>query len=251
MLKEYAHKYVQLGIWMHEQGARLYMATDEPNDPGRPLSNSELSELKRHLNDLLDVCVRLGLKTAELSLQRAATDPPKTYREFDIYIRVLMDELKSQLFLFVPAERSAFYQAELKLSDFPAAEAELIRSGNCFATAEYTASVFHAMRAVEVGLDAVRINLGLPARNVNEKSWGNICNDIRTGITEKGKAWAKADDYTAIHATLVSLKDAWRNQTMHVAADYGERDAHLILENTKHFISRLSAKMNQQGLPLA
>lgn len=251
MLKEYAHEYVQLGIWMHEHGGRLYMATDEPDDPGRPLSKSELEALGRHLNELLDVCVRLGLKTTQLSLRRAVDDPPRTAREFEIYTGMLMDELKSQLFLFVPAERANFYQTDLVLPGFTVASAELIRSGNCFAAAEYTASVFHAMRAVEVGLDAVRLNLGLPAREINERSWGNICNDIRRGISEKGKAWTKIDDYMAIHATLVSLKDAWRNQTMHVAAGYDESDARLILVNTTHFISRLSAKMDENGRPLA
>lgn len=251
MLKEYAHEYVQLGIWMHEHGGRLYMATEEPDDPGRPLSSSELIALKGHLKDLLGVCGRLGLKIAELSLQRAVDDPPQTSREFDIYVNVLMDELKSQLFLFVPSGRAVFYQSALALPDFPEAAVELIRAGNCFAVAEYTASVFHSMRSVEVGLEAVRLNLGMPDRKINERSWGNICNDIRDGITAKGKTWAKVDEYMAIHATLVALKDAWRNQTMHVAATYDERDSRLILENTKQFIVRLSGKMDQQGRPMA
>jgi hypothetical protein len=158
MLKEYAHEYVQLGIWMHEHGGRLYMATDEPDDPGRPLNDSELIALKLHLTELLNICIRLGLSTAQMSLQRAIADQPKTEREFEIYTGVLMDELKSQLFLFVPKERSDLYQTVLTLPGFPLANLELIRSGNCFALAEYTASVFHAMRAVEVGLDAIRCN---------------------------------------------------------------------------------------------
>lgn len=251
MLKEYAHEYVKLGIWINEYSGRLYLATDEPDDPGRPLNDTELKELKQFITQLLNTCIRLGLKAAVMSLQRAIADPPKTNREFEIYIGVLMDELKNQLFLFVPAERSDLYQAALNISGFPSAEVEMIHSGNCFALGEYTACVFHAMRAVEVGLDAVRVNLGLSARNVNERSWGNICNDIKTGISGKGKTWIKVDEYTAIYATLVSLKDAWRNQTMHVAATYDDTEARMILENTKHFIARLSAKMDEKGLPLA
>lgn len=251
MLKEYAHEYVKLGIWIHEHGERLYLATDEQDDPGRPLNDSELNKLKLFITELLNTCIRLELKTAVMSLKRAISDPPKTNREFEIYIGVLMDELKNQLFLFVPAERSYLYKAVPNLIGFPSAEVEMIHSGNCFALGEYTACVFHAMRAVEVGLDAVRANLGLSTRNVNERSWGNICNDIKTGISAKGRAWIKFDEYTAIYATLVSLKDAWRNQTMHVAATYDDKEARMILENTRHFIARLSNNMDEQGLPLA
>ena len=225
MLKEFAHEYVQLGIWMHEHGGRLYLAEDEPDDPGRPLNQTELASLKRHLNELLGICTRLGLKTAKLSIERAIGNPPRTSREFDIYTGILMDELKSQLFLFVPSERSAYYQSDPKVPAFPHSSKELTRAGNCFAVSEFTACVFHAMRSVELGLDAVRLNLGMPARDINERSWGNICNDIKGGIAGKGKSWAKQDAYTAIHATLVAVKDAWRNQTMHVASSYDEGDS--------------------------
>lgn len=251
MLKEFAHEYVQLGIWMHEHGGRLYLAEDEPDDPGRPLTTVELAALRRHLQELLDICTRLCLKTAKLSVQRAISDPPKTSREFDIYTGVVMDELKAQLFLFVPAERSTFYDSDPRIVGFPRACKEIIRAGSCFALSEYTACVFHAMRSVEFGLDAVRANLGMSLRDVNERSWGNICNDIRSGISAKGKAWPKVDQYTAIHATLVAVKDAWRNQTMHVASGYDEADARLILENAKFFVSRLSEAMDESGLPLA
>jgi hypothetical protein len=95
------------------------------------------------------------------------------------------------------------------------------------------------------------MQLGLPARDVNQRSWGNICNDIKGGISDRGKAWTKLDEYLALYATLVSLKDAWRNQTMHVAATYNETDARMIFDNTKHFVARLSAMMDEKGLPLA
>ena len=91
----------------------------------------------------------------------------------------------------------------------------------------------------------------MAVRDVNERSWGNICNDIKSGISGKGKAWSKSDEYTAIYATLVAVKDSWRNQTMHVAASYNEGVSRSILENTKFFIVRLSDMMDEQGLPLA
>ena len=251
MLKEFAHEYVQLGIWMHEHGGRLYLAEDEPDDPGKPLNQTEVASLKQHLNELLKICTRLRLETAKLSIERAISDPPRTSREFDIYTGILMDELRSQLFLFVPSERSAYYDSDPKVPAFPISSKELTRAGNCFAVSEFTACVFHAMRSVELGLDAVRLNLGMPPRDINQRSWGNICNDIKVGIADKGKSWAKQDTYSAIHATLVSVKDAWRNQTMHVASSYDEGDSRLILENTKFFITRLSGVMDEGGVPLA
>ena len=251
MLKVYAHQYVRLGQLIHEHSGRLYMATPEEDDPGRPLSQQAVVELNAHLADLSALCDELGLKIARRGIERARIDHPKSDREYDALIGVVTDELESQLFLFVPATRSSCYQADPGMPRFPTASTEIVRAGNCYAVGEYTACVFHAMRSAELGLDAVRANLCLPARDINERSWGNICNDIRGGISGKGKAWPKQDIYTALLATLVAVKDSWRNQTMHVASSYDEAQALSILRNTKDFVSRLSNVMDESGLPLA
>ena len=251
MLKIYAHQYVQLGRLVHEHGGRLYMATPEDGDPGRPLNDADVKELKQHLAELSLLCHQLGLKIAKRGVERALTDLPKTDREYDALVSVVMHELEEQLFLFVPANRSTHYQSDFGIPAFPAASTELVHAGNCYAVGEFTACVFHTMRAAEVALDAVRVNLGLGRRDINDRSWGNICRDIKDGISGKGRAWAKQDDYNAIHATLVAIKDSWRNQTMHVASSYSEQDALSIHENTKMFILRLTRVMDESGQPPA
>jgi hypothetical protein len=187
MLRQHAHEYVMLGRWMYEHGGRLYMAEDELDDPGKPLSEREQEALKAHLLELLTVCSKLGLKAARLSIERALRDLPKTSREFRIYTDVLMDELKSQLFLFIPSERSSFYESAPHSPAFPAASKELTRAGNCFAVAEFTACVFHATRAVEIGLDAVHVNLSLPARSIKERSWGTSATTSEMALGPAGK----------------------------------------------------------------
>lgn len=251
MLRVYAQKYIELGRWMHELGGRLYMAEDEPDDPGRPLSPEDKSALLVHIDKLAQLSARLGLKVSQQQWERALKDPPQTSREFEILQNVLESELRNQLFLFVPSERALYFEAQTSFPSFPSATKELVRAGNCFAVAEFAASVFHSMRAVEIALTAVYACMGLVQPATGNKSWGTYCNGIRDAMTSKGKTWPKLDEFQEILTTLVNVKDGWRNKSMHVDASYSEEDAKRILQAVTFFIEKVSSKMDEQGNPRA
>jgi len=251
MLRVYAQKYIELGGWMHELGGRLYMAEDEPGSPGSPLSDEDKKALRAHIGQLAKLSAELGLKVSQQQWEWALKDLPRTSREFDLLRNVLMTELENQLFLFIPWERSSFFEAQTSFPSFPAATKELVRSGNCFAVAEYTASVFHSMRAVEIALTAVYTCLGLQEPATGNKSWGVYCNGIREELAKRGKTWLRLDEFQEVLTTLVNVKDGWRNKSMHVDAHYSEEDAKRILQAVTFFIEKVSSKMDEQGIPLA
>lgn len=251
MLKIHADQYIKLGRQITDLGGLLYMAEDEPGDPGRPLSADEAQALKAHLIEMSKLCGQLGLKIAKRQMDRAVSDPPRSSREFDQAVSVMEHELEEQLFLFVPADRAAFYERPISFPSFPNATKELVRAGNCFAASEDIACVFHCMRAVEIALRAVYSCLGLSLPATSNRSWGNYCNAIRDEIVRRGKAWARAGEFQEILTTLVNVKDGWRNSSLHVDASYSEEDAKRILAAVAFFIEKVSSRMDEQGLPLA
>ena len=251
MLRVYAQKYIQLGGWMHEMGGRLYWAEDRHGNPGSSLSESDKKLLREHMTEIARLSAELGMKVSQRQWEMALEDPPRTSREFELLRNVLMSELESQLFLFIPWERSSFFEAQTSFPSFPAATKELVRAGNCFAVSEYTASVFHSMRAVEIALTAVYTCLGLQEPATGNKNWGVYCNGIREELTKRGKMWPRLDEFQEVLTTLVNVKDGWRNKSMHVDAHYSEEDAKRILQAVTFFIEKVSSKMDEQGVPLA
>src|SRR5205085_5356579 len=68
--------------------------------------------------------------------------------------------LTKKIFMYLPASDAEYYDQEALFGQevatkFPQANKEIKEAGNCYATGNYTASVFHLMRAVEHGARAL------------------------------------------------------------------------------------------------
>jgi hypothetical protein len=94
-------------------------------------------------------------------------------------------ELEGRLFLYVPTNVAGHYDNDDVLSEiariaFPSCHRELIESGNCLACGLWTASVFHAMRAAEIGVKVMGKSLGVtfPDKPVDLAEWQQILNSI-------------------------------------------------------------------------
>ena len=110
-------------------------------------------------------------------------EPPQTQRGFEIIRTVLDAELRDKLMVFVPSHRRKYFNRkfidERVLSAFPGPHRELRSAGQCFAVELYTASVFHAMRAVEVGLrlmaDELEVTL---VEGIENAQWETLIRQI-------------------------------------------------------------------------
>jgi hypothetical protein len=54
-----------------------------------------------------------------------------------------------------------------------------------------------------------------------------------------------------MHLALDTVRIAWRNTTMHVENKYTEDESEHILVAVRSFMKKLSARMDESGLPLA
>ncbi|MGE7085703.1 hypothetical protein [Achromobacter xylosoxidans] len=141
---------------------------------------------------------------------------------------------------------------------FPSAVSELKSSTNCLAFEEPTAAVFHLLRALEIGIQALCKSLGLATSIAGRgQNWGALLTAIDNEIARRERAkppiWTNLDArfFKEVRASLGLIKDAWRNPTMHVENSYDWNEAEHIFAIAKGLLRSISLKIDETGNPLA
>ena len=138
---------------------------------------------------------------------------------------------------------------------FPDATKEITEAGNCYATGNYTACVFHLMRAVEHGaramVKALRVRRRL-SHPVELCQWGELLtameHGLRTTATGRRKSVAvseKSEFFNHAVAQFRNFKDAWRNNVAHTKKRYKPGETKDILDNTRQFMQHLALRIKQ------
>ncbi len=88
----------------------------------------------------------------------------------------------------IPESRVKYYQQAQLFGEqvdkkFKALRGEIAEAGKCFAAGRDTATVFHLMRVMEVGVQRLGKKLGVP--DTKEKEWQIILNSVN-GAVNKG-----------------------------------------------------------------
>jgi len=176
--------------------------------------------------------------------------------------RSIRREMRQCLFMRIPADRAEFYESygiarkaqgplfgESVSSAFPSSAFDVTEAGNCFASGRYTASVFHLMRVLEIGLRVLAEKFGIAA---DHKNWQNVIGEIEAKIKQMASDPNRPSDwkdqqefYSQAASHLLILKDAWRNYTAHVRGKYTGEEAHLLVLNTREFMQRLAKRLSE------
>jgi len=163
---------------------------------------------------------------------------------------IILWEMQGRLFMFIPSTRSERYEQEqafgVTVSDsFRSSAFDIREAGNCFATARYTACVFHLMRVLEIGLVAFAGRF--PAVSTKKENWQQIIEQIESEIralphaANKPSDWKeKLEQYSQAANTFMFFKDAWRNYTAHVRGKFTEDEADAIYRNVRSFMQQLA-----------
>jgi hypothetical protein len=107
---------------------------------------------------------------------------------------------------------------------FPSATHDIAEAGKCFALGLGTATVFHLLRVMEIGLRALAVPLGIPYA----PSWDSYLRQINARVADdhktKNEEWKKDEPfYRDLAGDLLTVKTAWRNPTMHVKGSTHDR----------------------------
>jgi hypothetical protein len=260
MLRVHADAYVHLGqsIAFIQGLFGLRDADPESGLPAENLSRDDMSQVSKTLAGMDRVCEQLGLVLSLRLIRSRLSDPPRNGREMQMLIDTVYAELGGRLFLYVPNERARFYDNQDVLGDisreaFPAAYRELKLAGNCLACGLWTASVFHSMRASEIGVRSMGSALGVsfPDKPLDRADWKNILDQADKKIAAlslQPKPPARDGDvqfYSTAAAEFRYLKDGWRNEVAHARASYDEDEATRIFNHTREFFEALSARLSE------
>ena len=248
--------YLRLAESIAEMQSVFAFTDAEPDDPGRKLNEDEIDHLKSIMQKLLSIAEELDMPVSQKVIYLRQRDVPTTGRELRMLRDVVYSELQSKNFFFVPSSLAAYYDSENALSDkarnaFPRCFGEIRSSGNCLACGEWTASVFHAMRAAESGVRVMGRSLGVefPDKPVDLAEWQQILDSADSKIKALGQrpksVERDADQafFSQAAAQFRYFKNGWRVRVAHARATYSENEALKIYEHVRDFFETLSTRL--------
>lgn len=224
---------------------------------GLPLS-------RLHIRELLGL---LG-RTSVITGHRFVTEKPgpQIARGAAIVASSIEKEMSLMTFFTVPYEKTKFLQAftaepggvELDpleplwspvFAKFPSTAYDAKEAFKCFALGRNTASVFHLMRVLELGLTALGKAFSVSLAHTN---WQPAIDQIESAVRgmHKDPIWKVQPDckeqqefYSQAVSHFGVLKDAWRNYTAHVRGKYDEQEAADIMTSVRAFMQKLSTRL--------
>ena len=170
----------------------------------------------------------------------------------------LMVELSSAWFLMVPAGRRFVYEQPRPIFGdevycaFPNARPDIAAAGRCYALDEWTACVFHLMRALEHTLLWLADRVKLDPEDMKRENWKTIIDQIEKRIRDlesepKSKEKSEKVRFLSEAATQFRwFKDAWRNNAAHAHVHYEERDGALIFLHVSDFFRHIAAEATKE-----
>jgi hypothetical protein len=135
---------------------------------------------------------------------------------------------------------------EIVPDKFPSAIQDIEEGGKALAAGLGTATVFHMMRIMEVGLKSLGKALKIPYAPSWESYLGQIEKRISAKHKTKAISWKKDEAFFRdILGDLTIIKIAWRNPTMHIVRHYSQDEAEDVLRGVRRFIMRMSERFGE------
>lgn len=261
VLRFHAHKFIELARLMAEIRKELAITIDKGQtrvpETGASRITAGFGALAQSFRDV-------GLFVSEATLNRVVSHfkagshiNKDTINSIESLENVMIDELGQKIIYLIPQEKSKHLNEEAPfgsdvLSNFSSATHDIAEAGHCYAVGRNTACVFHCIRVLELGLNALAVSLGISYPIENKRSWGKILTPMREQIELRSKSkelvWkVRTPLLENAYTFLVAAKNAWRDDTMHVAAKYDEQEAERIRGATKSFMQELSKLIDEKG----
>lgn len=223
--------------------------------PTAKLDDDELKALADRVGRMAAFAAQLDLPTSRTLLESGKRDLPKTQGEWRILIKAIYSEMKGKLILYVPPERARFFEMQFNpdvVSAFPVAAKEMQLAGRALACGLFTASVFHSMRASEIGVRALSDDLGVTFTIPTDLvQWQNhqdqIASKIRDmkGQPKSGKRDEDLGFYSQAATQLQYFNDGWRIRVAHARGSYDMGQAISVLNHANALIEILATRVKE------
>jgi len=222
-----------------------------------PVTTDTLVSVEEETTLLIEVLKDLEAPTALAAAERlirGLQDPKITLGAFSFLIGHLFLSLKTefgaQSFFALSSNEARFFfaaeppfgpEVQAKFSDSVSEDTR--EASKCIACSRYTASVFHLMRVLEVGVGQFAGLLGVQPldKRGKDKNWQNFLDETDKAIRQLPTQDLLTKKYAAISANLYSVKVAWRNEVMHPKQSYTEEQALEVFAASKAFMRELAS----------
>jgi len=259
MLRFYADKFVKLtNFVVHIQT----ISESNPNETLKPLVDDPLLV---EFENLRTICQELGLDLSIKSIDRIIgkfsnqeVPAPDVEMLLGNLIERIEDELSSVYVMTLSKKKAEDYYEKTNLfgdvvsSNFSSANFDIEEAGKCFATARYTACVMHLQRVMEIALKAYGVLLGIASLS-SQPAWGEVLRLTGSGIKERNdkqnpKVWISTEEQRfceGLQPLLFSVKNSWRNPSMHADKKYTEEEAEDIFNAVKGFMRHIAKHLDE------
>jgi hypothetical protein len=234
------------------------------DEDDRAFAQSRVSGLAEHLEVLNARMTAMSAAKVAEYCQSQEPDWSGFKTRIDEVRSRLIDELTLVKVFAIEADKHQFFEPTTPLfgvefeAKFISAAFDLSEAGKCLALGRSTACVFHLMRIMEAGIRAVARCLSIPDPiKPADRNWGKMLERIwKDGIEKRwptvaSRTTGDGQIFEALHASLDSVKNPWRNATMHVENKYTPEEAEDIFVAVRGFMRKLASRMDGQGQPLA
>ncbi len=237
-------------------------------------SEITFEQILQTLEGLMKVCEGLGWVAASIKLNMTYGYIKRSglndcdWSSLSADLRNVADMVFSELWhakiVKVEKRYSAYINSdELICEDFatffPSTAEDIKEAGNCIAVDSGTAGVFHLMRAVEWGMRALCVDIGLLTTKykkidvpIEYSQWEQILNQLhpeiekKLALSEKGEKKQEAQEYyLSLYFDIKGFKDAFRNHVSHTRTKYSQKAADDILDYVRRFFVLLKTKISE------
>jgi hypothetical protein len=246
----------------------LPQVSDPKPQPRSPLADFIYQVLDHITRDATDlgfvrttsrVCRLHQHVTKNVTLINEYLDPDLMY-EIKYLREAMEDDLKDRIVFFPEQSKVQFYGRPKLFGDatfdaFEHLRKDIIAAGNCYATDNHTACVFHLMRIIEqaVRMLARRFRVKVK-RPLDYEDWKAIAKglNIKLENLRNSTRGAKREKELAFYNDAADrcqfFKELWRDNVMHSRTNYEEHQATDIFFRVRGFVELLAARKRKRKI---
>lgn len=165
----------------------------------------------------------------------------------DLHLRI-SDDLNRVILVRIDQSRTGALLGDQLLGEkvadrFPDVRFDIEEAADCLALGKDTAAVFHLGRVAENGMRHLARSMGITNFTGGRRNWSNVLATIEAGLESVKSGQWKADQkapYTAAFHYLSAVKDAWRNECMHIEGKYSQDEATRITVAVADFMGQVA-----------
>lgn len=241
--------------------SRLEMYSNYPIEP--VWKEKHRGEMLDMLSVVLAQCQRSGLRSADgiQGFMVRLAQPEYNLNLLPHHISELRQRIVSDLgalrYFEIPENRVAYWTMPRPfhsgvITHFKSCAYDFDHASTCIAVDEYTGSVFHSCRVVEIAIEALWLALGGTSPVTYDRSWGKLLRKIKDQVqlreNSKDPNWIKrVPEMWAAHGAFSFAKSAWRDDTMHVGSQHDDKEAIKILSAVRTLMEHLSQWFDEKG----